>query len=315
MRKKLKEKITKDDERVLRFLKKYKIMKVEDCSLIYKSKRYYRFRINMLIDNGYVKKYKKYIVLDKNGRKYLNIVGENYIKNIDNTSFVERLKMIGRIAALTIDTNMVFYPSWELKEKGKFTESSRKYLGVLNMNNEDYYIYYISKKKVHVYIKQIMFDIKKLKDNTNVVIILDDYKLINKNYSYLNFDKKNTYIVLNNDKTRDIVRNYNNFDFYSEIEKRYKNEILMSNWMYADYMVDNTNILKMLFLNTQIIRNLNWYYTENEYNYKTLDIFTLNDNKEIINELLNNKCNIITFDINDLLGGKNIEFEESKEIT
>ena len=308
-------KITKDDERILRFLEKYKIIKVEDCSLIYKTKKYYRLRVNKLIKNGYVKRYNKYIILDKKGRKYLDIVGSNYIKNMDNKPYMERLKMIGRIATLTIDTDIKFYPSWELKEKERFTENARKYLGIIKYNSEDYYIYYISKSKVHVYIKQIMFDIKKLNDNANVIIILDDYRLINKNYSYLSFNNKNTYIVLNKNENRDFVRNYNDFDFYSILEKTYKSEILMSSWMYADYMVDNINILKMMFLNTQTLRNLNWYYTENEYNYKKLDIFTLNENKEIINELLNNKCNIITFNTEDLLGGKNIEFEESEEIT
>ena len=85
--------------------------------------------------------------------------------------------------------------------------------------------------------------------------------------------------------------------------------------MYADYMAGNTNILKMLFLNTSYLKDLYWYYNENEYNYRNLDVFTLKENEKIIKELLNNKCNIITFDLAKILGGKNIEFEEGENIT
>ena len=42
------------------------MIKVEDTSLIYKTKRYYRTRINKLIDTKYVKKYKNYIYYELN---------------------------------------------------------------------------------------------------------------------------------------------------------------------------------------------------------------------------------------------------------
>ena len=69
--------INKEDFEVLKFLSNYKMLKVEDASLIYKTKRYYRQRINKLIDKEYVKKYKSYIILDKKGRKILDEVGSN----------------------------------------------------------------------------------------------------------------------------------------------------------------------------------------------------------------------------------------------
>lgn len=63
--------LKKEDLEVLKFLSKYKILKVEDATLIYNTKRYYRDRVNKLISNGYVKRYKSYIILDKNGRRVL----------------------------------------------------------------------------------------------------------------------------------------------------------------------------------------------------------------------------------------------------
>ena len=42
--------LKKEDIEVLKFLSKYKMLKVEDATLIYHTKRYYRQRINNLID-------------------------------------------------------------------------------------------------------------------------------------------------------------------------------------------------------------------------------------------------------------------------
>ena len=61
--------LKKEDLEVLKFLSKYKMLKVEDATLIYHTKRYYRDRVNKLIDKGYVKRYKSYIILDKKWKK------------------------------------------------------------------------------------------------------------------------------------------------------------------------------------------------------------------------------------------------------
>ena len=50
--------LKKEDLEVLKFLSKYKILKVEDATLIYHTKRYYRDRVNKLISKEYVKRYK-----------------------------------------------------------------------------------------------------------------------------------------------------------------------------------------------------------------------------------------------------------------
>ena len=100
--------ISKEDFETLKFLSKYKMLKIEDACLIYRTKRYYRQRVNKLIDKGYVKRYKSYIVLDKKGRKELNEVGLDYIKNIKNEAYMERLRKIASIATLSINSNIKF---------------------------------------------------------------------------------------------------------------------------------------------------------------------------------------------------------------
>ncbi len=68
-------------------------------------------------------------MIDKKGRKVLDEVGSGYIKNIKNEAYMERLKNIASIATLSINSKIEFIPSWEIKEKDKFTETARRYIG------------------------------------------------------------------------------------------------------------------------------------------------------------------------------------------
>ena len=70
----MQEKLKKEDIIVLKFLSKYKMLKIIDAKYIYQNKRYYRNRINNLIDKDYVKRYKNYILISRNGRKQLGTV-------------------------------------------------------------------------------------------------------------------------------------------------------------------------------------------------------------------------------------------------
>ena len=69
-----------EDYLVLKFLSKYIILKIKDASYVYNKKRYYRNRINNLIKKDYVKRYKTYILISKNGRKALGKVRNKLFK-------------------------------------------------------------------------------------------------------------------------------------------------------------------------------------------------------------------------------------------
>ena len=301
----MKEKIKQEDIEILKFLSKYKLLKVEDARLIYKTKRYYRQDINRLIANGYIKKYKSYIVLDKNGRKKLNKQERvSYIKNMQNSSYMERLKNIARIATITINSNIIFIPSWEIKDKKIYTETARKYLGKIIMNEKEYLVYYISSKKENVYIKQLLFDINKSFNYNEIIIFVDDLNVINKKYYNLSFGKNNTYIILNNDLNKRILKNYNNLNIHDIIENLYEKEILISNWQLADYYIleDDLYIVNMFFINTEKIEKINWFYKENVESNRKIEIVTIRDNKEVIEKMVTTKCKIIAID-NEMIGG------------
>ena len=305
MQRKESKNLTKEDIEILKFLSKYKMLKVEDGSLIYKTKRYYRQRINNLIAKEYVKRNKSYIILGKKGRKILEITGTAYIKNKDNASYMERLKYIASIATITIDSNIQFIPSWEIKNKNIFTDTARRYIGKMIVEDKEYLVYFISNKKVDVYIKQLLFDINKAVNYENIIIFVDGLDVINIKYSNLVFGKENTYIILNTNENKQIIKRYNEVNYHEIIENIYQKEILISNWEKADYLLENNRyIVNMTFINTEKIEKINWYYKENANTKKKIDIVTLEENKQKIQEMLiDNRCNIITFDKN-LLGGK-----------
>lgn len=296
--------ISKEDLEILEFLSKYKMLKVEDAKLIYKSKRYYRQRVNRLIDNEYVKRYKSYIIISKKGRKILNKVGTDYIKNIKNESYMERLKNIASIATVSIDSNIKFIPSWDIKDKEIYTETARRYVGKMIIENDEYLVYYISSKKKHVYIKQLLFDIKKALNYNEIIIFVENFDVVNKNYSNLSFGKNNTYIIKNTEENKKIIKEIYNMNAHEILENIYQKEIMISDWKYADYLIeDGTYIVYMIFLNTEKINRLNWYYKENTNSNRKVEIVTLEENKQKVDELSCNNVKVKTLNV-DLLGGE-----------
>ena len=61
--------------------------------------------------------------------------------------YTDRLKFISHLAALyNKDKYIDFIPSIEMKDKSKFTETSRKYIGILKIFGTNYLTYHISKE-------------------------------------------------------------------------------------------------------------------------------------------------------------------------
>lgn len=305
-----KEELKKEDIKILEFLSKYKLLKVEDASLIYRTKRYYRQRVNRLIKDKYVKKYKAYIMLDKKGRKALNLTGTAYIKNIQNEKYMDRLKAIARIATITINSKIKFIPSWDIKEKDQYTETARKYVGKIIIDEKEHLVYYIAYKKENVYIKQLLFDINKAINYDEIIIFVENLNVIQEKYANLCLAKENTYIILNTIQNKELLKKYEKIDIHELLEKTYKQEILISNWEEADYLLqDNTYIVNMIFINTEKIERINWYYRENSNSTRKIEVITIEENAEKLKEILSEQCKIKIIDRDllnrELLGGMN----------
>lgn len=191
-----------------------------------------------------------------------------------------------------------------------FTDKGRKYIGELNYQNKKYIVYYISKVKQRVYISQIINDIEKAVDYKNVIIFVEDFRIVNKSNKHFMYGKDVMLIIKPKRENLDRMRLFQNKDVYEIIEKIYKGkEILLSNWEKADYMTnDKQYIILMPFIDTEKLHKLNAFYKDNKSSKRDIAILTLKENKHKINEILTNRTNII--EIDGLLGGINGELEK-----
>lgn len=284
-----------EDKKLIEFLAKYRIISMVDAKKIYNSEWYYRKRLKKLVERDYIKRYKYYyIILSKNGRKFVNLVGKEYIKNTNNEAYMERLKMISNIATLTIDSEAKFIPSWKVKDRNIFTETGRKYIGEMEINKNKYIVYYLECKKGNTYVKQLIYDINKTINYQRLIIFVDEYDIIKKMFDNFVFDKKCSLIIRNTDENKKLITRYYKIDFYEILKNIYDEVILVSNWDKADYVInENHYIVNMIFIDSAKINELNWFYRENIDTDKIVDIVTLTENINVLREILTNKCNLI----------------------
>ncbi len=129
---------------------------------------------------------------------------------------------------------------------------------------------------------------------------MEKLKFLNKNFV---FGNESTMIIDPTQQNLDIMRKLEKMDIYQIIKAIYDStEILLSNWKKADYMTnDRIYIVVMPFIDTEKIHTLNIFYRNNQNTNRKIDIVTLKENREKIDEILTNKTNIIELD--NWLGG------------
>ena len=106
------------------------------------------------------------------------------------------------------------------------------------------------------------------------------------------------------------MRKFENIDLYQMVKELYSNaEILLSNWHCADYMTENgAYIILIPFIDTEKLYRLNIFYQNNRNTDRKIEIITLKENREKIDEILTKKTNIIEMD--NWLGGIDEEREK-----
>lgn len=293
------------------FLAKYKLMLGSDCKMIYNTKDYHRKRLKVLEKEKYIRRINNiYIKLDDKGTKMVKDFGYNYSFTCRKKEYIDRLNEIAKIAALTINSDIDFIASWDLKDSNIFTLTSRKFLGKLTYQGKECITYYISKDKQIAYISQTINDIQKIIDYKNIIIFIENMNIINDKQSFV-FGKESTILIKPTVRNLANMRILQEIDFYEILKNIYQNkEILLSNWKKADYMTEDKNyIVIMPFIDTERLYRLKIFYKNNQKINRKIDIITLKENSKKISEILTNKANIIELD--DWLGGIDGEREKS----
>lgn len=293
------------------YLEKYKIIVASECKRIYKAKGYHFKRLKVLEKEGYIMRVNRYYIkLAARGTRLMREIGYDYHRICRTNEYQDRVKEITKIAALTIDSEIEFLSSWEMKDRGILTEKGRKFIGELTFQGKKCICYYISKDKEYTYTRQLINDIQKTIDYKNVLIFVDNYKYFSKSNQYFRVGKESTVIIKASKENLERMRLFQRIDLYDVIKQYYKGkEVLLSAWKKADYMTETREyIILMPFIDTEKLHKLNIFYKNNRKSNRKIDIITLKENKEKINEILTDTANIIELD--DLLGGVDGETQE-----
>lgn len=295
----MKLRLTEKDIQLLKFLGKYKIMLATDSKRIYEAKGYHFKRLKVLEKEKYIKRVNRYYIkLDTNGIKLIKDFGYDYHNVCRKTDYQERVKEIVKIATLTMGSTIKFIPSWEIKDNQIFTETARKFIGELIYQGHTYIAYYISNEKEAVYIRQVITDIQKVSNYKNVIVFVENLKVLTKANQYFIFRKQSTLVIKASKHNLEKMRIFEETDFYEMLKQIYKEkEVLLSNWIKADYVTSTKDyIVLMPFIDTEKLHNLNKFYKNIENTNRKIDIITLSENKDKISEILTNKANVIELD-------------------
>ena len=295
----MKIRLSSRDVELICFLGRYKQIEAVDCKKIYKSKDYYRKRLKVLEKAKYIKREKRYYIkLDIEGRKLLNNFGYDNYNLCRNKNYQDRIKDIAKIAMLSFEDDIKFTPSWELKESKVYTNFGRKYIGKLEIERNKYIVYYIANRNNSLYVKQTLTDIDKMLFNDKVIVFLENFNRINKKNMYFMISNKSIQIINPTEENLELIQILKDIDIYDIVKEIYKGkEILLSNWNKADYMIeDEKYIVSMPFIDTEKLYRLKIFFNSNERKDRKVDIITLKENKEKINEILEHKVNIVELD-------------------
>ena len=256
--------LNEKDLEILLFVKKYKYVKVSDFKYLYANKQYYQTKIKHWINNNYLRKIKWYIVLGAEGKKYLENLGYKCSRISYEKTYIERQKIISSFAARYYNNKKIkFIPSIDLKDKQIFTITSRRFIGILNIDKTDYLTYYITKKHDDRYVQSVIYDIRKETKLKNVIVFVEDLKKIDINNFVFGLDK--LYIILTTENNIHLLERIHRIDYQKLFFKIYKENVYLSEYAFCDYYTKSRlYIFPLIFIDTEKLSIIKFFLMENK---------------------------------------------------
>lgn len=256
--------LNEKDLEILLFVKKYKYVKVSDFKYLYANKQYYQTKIKHWINNNYLRKIKWYIVLGAEGKKYLENLGYKCSRISYEKTYIERQKIISSFAARYYNNKKIkFIPSIDLKDKQIFTITSRRFIGILNIDKTDYLTYYITKKHDDRYVQSVIYDIRKETKLKNVIVFVEDLKKIDINNFVFGLDK--LYIIPTTENNIHLLERIHRIDYQKLFFKLYKENVYLSEYAFCDYYTKSRlYIFPLIFIDTEKLSIIKFFLMENK---------------------------------------------------
>ncbi len=279
---------------LLEFISKYQYLKSKDTKYFFSTQKYYKKRISNLVSKKYLRRIKSNLILDELGIEFAELFGFEYNKLNRNKKYLPRLLYISELAAFYNKChNVKFTPSFDMKDKEEYTITSRKYIGVLEINGMEYLTYYFTENHNDKYLRLILYDIQKEKKYKNIIILTNDVNRIKT--SDFTFGMNQVLIINDTEENREKLKYIHSIDWYKIIKELFykRCNIYLADYNFCEYTdYKNKYINTFYFFDTEKINRIKYFLKENKD--KNADIVCNRQLKEmLIKELPNCNYNII----------------------
>ena len=293
---------------LLEFISKYQYLDVKDAKYFFNTQKYYKKRISNLVAKRYLKRTKSHpLVLDELGIEFAGLFKFEYNKLNRNVKYLPRLLYISKMAAFYYNcANVKFIPSFSMKNKEEFTITSRKFIGVLEINGMEYLTYHLTEEHNDKYLRLLIYDLQKEKTYKNIIILTNDENRIKINQ--FTFGMNQLLIVKDTEENREKLKYLHNVDWYNIIKAKYKrNDIYLSEYSFCEYTdYKNRYISTFYFFDTEKINRIKSFLKENKN--KNADIFCNYEIKEMLVKELPN-CNYFVVDLENYIDKEKFVYE------
>lgn len=279
---------------LLEFISKYQYLKSKDTKYFFSTQKYYKKRISNLVSKKYLRRIKSNLILDELGIEFAELFGFEYNKLNRNKKYLPRLLYISELAAFYNKChNVKFTPSFDMKDKEEYTITSRKYIGVLEINGMEYLTYYFTEHHNDKYLRLILYDIQKEKKYKNIIILTNDINRIKT--SDFTFGMNQVLIINDTGENREKLKYIHSIDWYKIIKELFykRCNIYLADYNFCEYTdYKNKYINTFYFFDTEKVNRIKYFLKENKD--KNADIVCNRQLKEmLIKEFPNCNYNII----------------------
>lgn len=257
-----------NEVRMVKFIGRFQYLSMKDIEYFFND-TYYPKRIRNLIQKNIIRKYNKYLVLAENGYNFMKVIGQKTIPLRYDKKYTDRLKFISHLAAMYNKNKYIeFIPSIEIKGKNKFTETSRKYIGILKIFGTNYLTYHISKEHTTKYINSVIYDLQKETQYKNIVVLVDEIKRIELRNFIFGFNS----LIVCEDTDEDLQKlKYIQQINWPKIVQTLFKDVHISEYNFCDYTNNKDKYIATFYmLDTEKINRIN-VFLENNKN-KQVDI-------------------------------------------
>ncbi|MBE5812968.1 MAG: type IV secretory system conjugative DNA transfer family protein [Clostridiales bacterium] len=263
-------KLNQNDINLLQYLARFKLMCANDAIYFYGSS-YYQKRLQELKNAKFITRYYRiYIKLNPASMRYLEEQGIKCEVPCKNKNYINRLIFVSKLGLEFVKANISFKLSWEMKGNN-YTDWNRRFIGEIKLRDDKYLIYYA--KSDSKYIRQLHFDINKDLEYQNVLVVVDNLNVIDKQNQFV-FPNKVSCILIHRDRINTLGV-FNKTCIKDEIERIYGKPAKNSDINLAEYKINDTNIVYMPYIDTHKIVAINNFYslgmTDSKLKFKTED--------------------------------------------